>query len=383
MEFDRRAQKALQIIEANGYAAFLVGGCVRDALSGGRPFDYDIAASCTPDTVIKIFKDYKHILTGKKFGTVAVVFEGLTLEITSFRKDGTYDDNRHPDSVEFCGDITADLSRRDFTVNAVACDKNLRLIDPYGGIEDIKRGVIRSVGDPAQRFKEDALRILRAVRFCSTLGFTVESNTAAAMFELKESLKNVSRERTAAEIKKAARGKNFNNAYNTFEKIFKTAYFGFNTFDDRAAAITEKAEEKVKDYAFLCGFYDPAAALKDLFYGKQKADLCGFLKDNLLKKQNDVRSVLQTVNYDDFALLLALKDAYKINCESEKAQYQNIIQNRLCCKISELAIDGNDILSLGFSGNDVGKMLQKALYLVTKQGVKNNKKDILDRLKNI
>ena len=133
----------------------------------------------------------------------------------------------------------------------------------------------------------------------------------------------------------------------------------------------------------MCGFADAAAAAKDLFYGKQTAAICEYLQDNLYKKQEDVRATLKTVEYDTFSLLLALKEAYGINCDGEKAQYQNIINNRLCCKISELAVNGNDIKGLGYKDSAVGEMLNKALSLVTNEGVENDRQAILDRLKNM
>lgn len=382
MEFDSRALKALEIFDKRGISAYFAGGCVRDCLLGKTPTDYDIAAPCHPDTIKEIFGNYTQILTGEAYGTVTVVMDNLPLEITAFRSESGYNDNRHPCTVKFGGDITDDLSRRDFTVNAIACDKNLRIIDPFGGKDDLKNGIIKAVGEPAKRFDEDALRILRAVRFCATLGFNIEQNTAGAMFKLKGKLTAVSPERTAAEIKRAARGKNFEKAYKTFGEIFCAAYGGFKNFDKTAAGITQNAQDNIKDYAFLCGFENTAAA-KDLFYGKQTTALCGYIKENLYKKQTDVRAVLKTVGYDDFSLLLLLKDAYGVDCQSEKAQYQNIINNRLCCKISELAVNGNDIKTLGVSGAAVGEMLNTALRLVTHGGVKNDKKAILDRLKNM
>lgn len=383
MEFDSRAANALEIFENNGYTAYFVGGCVRDRLSGKTPTDYDIAAPCRPDVVKKIFCDFPQILTGEAYGTVTVVIDNLPLEITAFRSEGDYDDNRHPGRVNFGCDILTDLSRRDFTVNAIACDKNMRLYDPFFGIDDIKAGIIRSVGEPGKRFNEDALRILRAARFCATLGFEIEQNTAAAMLALKDSLSSISPERTATEIKKAAHGKNFAGSLNEYAEIFCAAYGGFEGFDTKAAKITQNADKNIKDYAFLCGFADTVAAAKGLFYGKQTAAVCGFLQDNLHKKQEDVRAVLKTVEYDTFSLLLALKEAYGINCDGEKAQYQNIINNRLCCKISELAVNGNDIKGLGYKDSAVGEMLNTALRLVTNEGVENDRQAILDRLKNM
>ena len=164
------ASLAIRLLENAGYEAYAVGGCVRDSILGIEPNDWDICTSALPSEIADVFSSYKTIGTGIKHGTVTVIVEAMPIEITTFRRDGNYTDNRHPDKVEFVRTLTDDLARRDFTVNAMAYSEKHGLIDPYGGIRDLKNGIIRSVGDPKKRFEEDALRILRAIRFASRYG---------------------------------------------------------------------------------------------------------------------------------------------------------------------------------------------------------------------
>ena len=165
-------------LESHGYECFIVGGCVRDALSGKEPHDYDLTSSATPDEMLEVFSHKIIIPTGLKHGTLTVVSEGHNLEITTFRTDGNYLDNRHPSSVSFSRNIKDDLSRRDFTVNSMAYSDRTGLIDLFGGIKDLENGIIKCVGDPDRRFSEDGVRIMRGLRFASVLGFEIEKESA-------------------------------------------------------------------------------------------------------------------------------------------------------------------------------------------------------------
>ncbi|MCH5325458.1 MAG: HD domain-containing protein [Eubacterium sp.] len=191
---------ALQRLNDGGYKAYAVGGCVRDFLLGRQPADYDITTSAKPEDIIRAFEGYHVIPTGIQHGTVTVVIDGVPVEITTFRIDGDYSDHRRPESVSFTDSVEADLSRRDFTVNAMACGLDGEIIDPFGGQSDLEKGVIRAVGDPVKRFNEDALRILRALRFASRYGWVLEENTARAVHELKGLLNDISAERIRDEL---------------------------------------------------------------------------------------------------------------------------------------------------------------------------------------
>lgn len=195
-----KAGRLLAGLEQAGYATYLVGGCVRDLLRGQPPHDYDIATSARPDEVKAALSFCRFADTGLRHGTVTAIYQGSPFEITTFRTEGPYSDRRRPDSVQYTADLTADLARRDFTVNAIAVDRRGAITDPFGGQSDLRRGVLRCVGDPVSRFSEDPLRILRGVRFYSRLGFRVEAGTDRAMRTLCGLLGEISCERVAAEL---------------------------------------------------------------------------------------------------------------------------------------------------------------------------------------
>ena len=191
---------ALDILNSKG-EAFIVGGCVRDLLLGREPHDYDITTNLKPYEVQELFKDYKQFNNnGLSHGTVTVLIDSYPLEITTYRIDGKYSDGRHPSSVDFTDDLKLDLSRRDFTINAMAYNSNLGLIDFFNGISDLKTGIIRTVGDPYKRFNEDYLRILRALRFKGRFKFNIETNTKYSMQLLAPNLNLISSERINQEL---------------------------------------------------------------------------------------------------------------------------------------------------------------------------------------
>ncbi len=206
LNIPNKVDKILRILGRAGHDAYVVGGCVRDVLMGRKPSDWDITTSAEPQETKACFEGYKVIETGLKHGTVTVVMDGEPFEITTFRSDGTYSDGRHPDSVQFSKDITVDLARRDFTMNAIAYSPNKGLIDEYGGLADIQNRTIKAVGTPEERFREDSLRILRAVRFAATLGFMLEPDTARAVKELAPTAGRASAERIMTEINKLFMG---------------------------------------------------------------------------------------------------------------------------------------------------------------------------------
>ena len=198
----------LDRLERAGHQAYIVGGCVRDSIMGAEPSDYDIATSARPERVKEVFSGENIIETGLKHGTLTLNIGANNYEITTFRSDGEYLNNRSPESVRFESDIRADLSRRDFTVNAMAYNPSEGLIDLFGGKTDIKNGIIKCVGSPHKRFEEDALRILRALRFASVLGFEIDESTRRAAIEQKELISALSAERIFSEFKKIICGEN-------------------------------------------------------------------------------------------------------------------------------------------------------------------------------
>ena len=202
MRIPAAIEYVLRQLEAGGYEAYLVGGCVRDHLRGQAPSDFDVTTSALPDETERVFAGDRVIETGLKHGTVTVLRDGMPVEITTYRTEGAYSDGRHPDSVAFTRSLAEDLCRRDFTVNAIAMDVHGGIVDLYGGREDLAAGCLRAVGDPVTRFNEDALRILRAFRFAAKLGFAIEPATLAAAIALAPRLRMVSRERICAELTK-------------------------------------------------------------------------------------------------------------------------------------------------------------------------------------
>ena len=202
------AEKAIDILEAGGFEAYFVGGCVRNSLLDIEISDFDITTSAKPDEVVSLFSDFRVIETGVKHGTVTVFINSQPLEITTFRSESGYSDHRRPDKVLFSENLESDLMRRDFTINALAYNKKTGIIDLFGGKNDIKNKIIRTVGDATERFNEDALRILRALRFASVLGFSIEEKTALAIKEDLKLLSFVSKERIFGELKKLILGQN-------------------------------------------------------------------------------------------------------------------------------------------------------------------------------
>ncbi|MDE7399700.1 MAG: tRNA nucleotidyltransferase [Oscillospiraceae bacterium] len=220
MELPFQICEILERLESAGYSAYVVGGCVRDWEMGITPHDFDITTAALPREVERVFADCRVIETGIEHGTVTVLYKGIGVEITTFRVDGEYADSRHPSSVSFSARIEDDLARRDFTMNAIAFSPRRGTVDPFGGREDIGRGVIRCVGEPRQRFSEDALRILRALRFASVCGFAVDGTTSEAARNLRVNLHRVSAERIFSELKRLLCGESVKQVMLSFPEIF-------------------------------------------------------------------------------------------------------------------------------------------------------------------
>lgn len=233
MVLPENISRALDMLESAGHEAWVVGGCVRDSLMGIIPHDYDITTSALPAETEQVFAGYRLIETGLKHGTVTVLADGSPIEITTYRVDGEYRDSRRPERVTFTRNIRDDVSRRDFTMNGIAYNPKQGYFDEFGGAEDIKAGVIRCIGKPERRFREDALRILRGLRFSASLGFEIEENTARAMHDTRELLNKISAERVFSELCGLLTGRN------SHRNIFRV----LTEFRDIAAVIIPEFRE--------------------------------------------------------------------------------------------------------------------------------------------
>lgn len=233
MVLPENISRALDMLESAGHEAWVVGGCVRDSLMGIIPHDYDITTSALPAETEQVFAGYRLIETGLKHGTVTVLADGSPIEITTYRVDGEYRDSRRPERVTFTRNLRDDVSRRDFTMNGIAYNPKQGYFDEFGGADDIKAGVIRCIGKPEKRFREDALRILRGLRFSASLGFEIEENTARAMHDTRELLNKISAERVFSELCGLLTGRN------SHRNIFRV----LTEFRDIAAVIIPEFRE--------------------------------------------------------------------------------------------------------------------------------------------
>lgn len=427
-----KAKTIITLLENAGFEAFCVGGAVRDSIMGLNPTDWDITTSASPEDTVMVFKDYKTVDTGLKHGTLTVVIDKTPFEVTTYRVDGDYNDNRHPENVHFTKKLSDDLSRRDFTVNALAYNDKTGLVDLYGGQEDIYNSIIKTVGNPSARFQEDGLRIMRALRFASVLGFTIESETAKAIHDNKDLLKNISAERLAVELSKLVCGKNaFNilmeywdvlsvfipeiksavgfkqygkkHAYDVWEHICHTV----DTIpQDKILRLTmllhdlgkipthkldESGNSTFKNHSTIGG--DMAREiLTRLRFDKKTINRVSFLVANHdfeppLSK-TDLKKHLKNKTVDDIKTLLtikksdrgALSESYRdISKESEQCLkwLDEIEKNNECCKIAQLAITGDDLKKKGLKGEDIGKALDTLLDTVIEGKLQNKKEDLL------
>lgn len=407
---------ALSMLHDAGFEAYVVGGSVRDTLLGVQPHDWDIATSAQPNQIKNVFAAYRQIDIGARHGTVAVLINNETIEITTFRIDGKYSDGRRPDNVYFTKNIVEDLSRRDFTINACAIT-DTRIIDPFGGRDDIKKRLIRCVGDPEKRFREDALRILRAIRFASVLGFDVEEKTVRAVFDCKDLLSNVSQERITEEFKKTLLGCNVKNTLSRFSGVVAVTvpqakelieFDGGKLYEHTLKAVENADADLILR---TCMFFHDIATPRCLKQDSD-ADCCeesARLAEKILRRMKfsnkEIAAVTQLIRYcgkeiepskisvkktlsvlgkEQFGRLIKAKRADlsaqpHSNNEIEtldavEAIYNDLISQNACLTLNDLAINGNDIISIGIpKGKQVGVILNRLFELVLNDEIKNDK----------
>ncbi len=349
-------------LENAGYSAYCVGGAVRDLLLGRKPEDFDVATAAPPQTVQAIFSNT--VPTGLMHGTVMVLTEGSKVEVTTFRQDGAYTDKRRPDMVTFVDAIAKDLTRRDFTVNAIAYSPKRGICDPFFGIADLKKRQLCAVGDARTRFEEDALRILRLYRFSAQLSFSIEAETEVAAKEKAENLRSISIERAFLEITKLlsyGKAEHLMAALPALCVVLPEAEADVDTL--RAVAACKSMPGK---WARLCG-RKTYAALERLHSPKKlklaAAELAAYKKGNAISF--DIASLRYATPADLFAFSEGAENAWEIEKTAGAPQ-----------SLGELAIDGRDVEAAGFRGEEIGKRLQ-ALFMYAIQNPADNNKEIL------
>ena len=420
-----------------GYGCYAVGGCVRDSLMGRCPQDYDLCTDATPEQTLSLFADYRCIPTGLRHGTVTVLAEGHPVEITTFSTEGSYTDGRRPDWVAFTPSLEEDLSRRDFTVNAMAYSPTEGLIDPFGGQADLQKGMLRCVGDPAKRFSEDALRILRCLRFASVLGFSIHPDTARALKETASRLKLVSGERIGAELKKLLCGKQVREVLLNWPEVLgvvlpeilpmvgcpqRNPYHKYDVWGHTAAAV--EAIPPKPELRLTMLFHDagkPACAFTDEegvdhFYGHGKVsaqlaqaaltrlkwdratletvvDLCLLHDRVLVPTLPAVKRLLHKIGPERLEQLILVKEADTL-AQSALAlprmeQHQQIrrladqiLEEQSCFSRKDLAVNGKDLLAEGVpAGPAVGQRLEALLNAVMDGKIPNERTALLKYLR--
>ena len=431
----RETDEVLDMLHEAGYKAYIVGGCVRDMLMGKEPEDYDITTSARPEEIKKVFSGKKTIDTGIAHGTVTVVIDGQAFEITTFRVEAGYSDGRRPDSVSFTGNLKEDAARRDFTMNSIAFNREEGIIDYFGGAADIKAGVIRCVGDPKARFREDGLRIIRAVRFSSVIGFDIEEETRNAALECRASLKNISEERIREELIKFLCGKNVRRQLTANIDILGEVIpellpmRGFDQKNDHhiydvlehTAAVVEavEAQPRLRLAALFHDIGKPRRFSEDEegtghFFGhartgaeiaeeimsrlkfdsRSKSDVVTLVRSHSLRIEVSPGAVKRAMNRltpeiffdllklqraDNAALNPHLSQRAK-HYDKLKAMADDIIRDDQCFSLKNLKVNGRDLLRLGVPrGPAIGRILEILLEQVIDGDIPNEKRALLER----
>ena len=417
-------------LEQAGFATYLVGGCLRDGLLGKQPTDWDLATAALPAQVQALFDHARVIETGLQHGTVTVILDGVQMEVTTFRKDGVYADHRRPEQVTFTASIEEDLARRDFTVNAMAYSPTRGLIDPFGGQADLQKKILRAVGDPTRRFEEDALRILRLVRFCAVLGFEAEPGTATAALAQAHLLAHIAAERILQELEKLLMGAYAVSALRQFTPVITRVlpelapsvgfdqnnyHHSYDVWEHTLHAMEACAPDRLVRWALLlhdCGkphcytvdfrgdghFYGHAAistrlserALDRLRMDKRSREeilaLIYHHDHDLFATDQSLRRWLHRLGEETLRRLLLVKRAdnkgqapkYDRTAEYDRAEaaLDALLVREDCFSLQHLAINGTDVMALGYTGPAVGKALHRALEAVL-SGICENTRDAL------
>ena len=428
------AEQVLRTLTGAGYEAFLVGGCVRDLLRGAQPQDWDLCTSARPEQTEACFAGRRILETGLKHGTVTVLEGGEPYEITTYRTEGPYSDSRRPDFVTFVSSLEADLARRDFTINAIAMDLEGRLRDPFGGAEDIRAGLIRCVGEPARRFQEDGLRVMRALRFGAVFGYELEKQTARAVHDNRAMLRRVAAERINAELCKLLVGEKAGDILRQYPDVFcqfwpeleplvtleqNTPWHCWGGWEHTVRAVEAAPAHLVLRLAMLlhdtgkpgcrstdekgidhfCGHPAAGARLADQMLRALKFDHKTREQVVILVKYHDlqipcqdraIRRWLGRLGPETFFRLLEVKradnmgQAYELvkgrlaELEEMKAKAKDIIAQGQCFSLKDLAVNGRDVIAAGVApGPEVGRTLDRLMEQVLSGEVENRREPLL------
>lgn len=391
MQIDPGAEKILSVLERAGFEAYIVGGCVRDALMGREPNDWDITTSAYPEEVKKLFR--KTFDTGIQHGTVTVLENGGSYEVTTYRIDGEYTDHRRPDSVQFASSLYEDVARRDFTINAMAYHPSVGLVDYFEGQEDLEKKVIRCVGDPMQRFEEDALRMLRAVRFSAKLSFTIDLDTYQAIKALAPTLERVSKERIMDEVTKTLLSDNPEG----LEEAAKTGLMRYfaggastemkeGTAADFISPAKVRKDRSLRFAAFLQKLPEEEAGkyLKELKSDndllKSVRHLVGHSRDERPVDDRSMRYFLHAVGKEKMEDLLELRLAIGVDTKEQYVILHGLYEQEkeAPVSLSELSVNGRTLLKLGgVQGKEIGSALDYLMQCVLDEPSDNNEESLI------
>ena len=384
MIYPQYVKTILDRMESAGYEAFVVGGAVRDTILGRTVNDYDITTSAMPEETAAVFSDLHVIMTGLKHGTVTVVSDKNPIEITTYRVDGDYTDSRHPDGVRFTRSIDEDLARRDFTVNAMAHSERRGLVDLFGGVGDLEASLIRAVGDPQKRFTEDALRIMRAFRFASKLGFEIEENTLRAARECRLGLANISTERKTTELEGIMLGRGVKKALLLMNKarIFEVIAPDLKLDISRLGRVSELKSDFACRMAFcLIGQenadkYISSLRLSNAVSGRIRKLV--LLASKPLEADTDpkLRRLMAQAG-DELPFLLEIRRFFGDATEGIAARAETIGKRGDCIDLKSLAVSGKDLAALGIKGTAVGATLKALLEAVLDDPTLNTREKLL------
>jgi tRNA nucleotidyltransferase (CCA-adding enzyme) len=364
-------RQVVERLEQAGFEAFAVGGCVRDTLLSLQPGDFDITTSAKPFEVEAVFQNEKVILTGAQHGTITVLIQGNPVEITTYRIDGDYTDSRHPNEVTFTSSLYEDLKRRDFTVNAMVWHPHLGIADYFNGAEDLKNGILRTVGDPLQRFSEDALRILRGLRFAATYPLTLHPDTEKAAFSLADTLLAVSKERIKTELEKLLLGDFAGQVLSRYSGIFKEILP--QVFDGEIThlpLLSSLPKDPVTRLAFL--LWETGETATDILSHNRwdnetvrQVNRLVSCKEMLLPLTKPALCrMLATLGEADSRRFIAIQSVFSSKWKNVDLALTNVLQQNPCYTLKQLAVTGEHLLALGYEGKEIGQALQRLLDAV-------------------